>query len=299
MPRDWEAVLSTWSRPPSDTEDERCANAERMVKEAIRNAPSIAARNIRVFTHGSYRNGTNVKQESDVDVGVCLLDTLYDDYTFGEGLSRADTGITPSFYTAGQFKEELGNALIARFGFSGVTRGRKVWTVRENTYRVHADVAPTFELRCYRRVPGGFTYESGTRLTTDDGRMIDNWPEQHATTAISKNERTGMRFKKLVRIVKRLRDEMTDEGQLPVTSVPSFLIESLLWNAPDDDFRFDTLHTSVRAVVARVASGTGADASCGNWVEINERKYLFRPQQTWTRVQANVFLLEAYARLGE
>ena len=298
MSRDWPSILATWSGPPSDTEDERCANAERMVKEAIRNDPVLAARTIRVYTHGSYRNNTNVKRESDVDVGVCLLDTFYDDYSFAAGLSRADTGVTPSTYTAAQFMNELGAALYAQFGGGGVTRGGKVWAVRENTYRVHADVAPTFELRRYQRLTtGGYSYESGTRLLTDDGRTIDNWPEQHAANGIAKNQITGMRFKKHVRILKRLRDEMASSGRLSAP-IPSCLIESLLWNAADSTFAHVDLMGSTLALLNELAVTTAGDETSRQLGEINERKYLFGQHQTWTRAQTNASLWAAYAYLA-
>lgn len=55
MARDWESDFKTWSKPPTATEDERCSNAESVVRNAIRSYVGFATRSIEVFAHGSYR----------------------------------------------------------------------------------------------------------------------------------------------------------------------------------------------------------------------------------------------------
>jgi hypothetical protein len=142
-------------------------------------------------------------------------------------------------------------------------------------------------------------YESGTRLVTDNGRTIDSWPEQHYANGVFKNDRTGGRFKKGIRIVKCLRDEMIERGRLSSASMPSFLIESLLWNAPDSDFMGTTFFDTVGIVLGRLSANTSADATCADWAEINERKYLFHTTQSWSRAQAWAFLNSAYGYLYE
>ena len=300
MPRDWNAVFGTWAKPASDTEEERCGNAERMVKDATRAWPALRARSIRVFTHGSYRNNTNVRQESDVDICVCLMDVLFDEYAYAPGLSRMHTGIVASDYSFSAFKQEVGNALTNVFGRNSVNRGRKVWAVRENTYRVSADVAPTFEQRRYYWLrDGAFTYASGTKLLTDDGRAIENWPDQHAANLTAKNERTARQFKKIVRITKRLRDEMDTHGIAGAADVPSCLIEGLLWNAHDDHFVQRTLLESARAVLQEVAVHTSPAATCAHWTEVSGMKPLFGPNQTWSQASAHAFALAAFYWIGQ
>ncbi|HEV2147722.1 MAG TPA: nucleotidyltransferase domain-containing protein [Longimicrobiaceae bacterium] len=109
MARDWEALLRSWSKPPSETEQTKCENAERMIREAVRSSPTLKSRTIEVFTQGSYRNNTNVRLDSDVDICVRCMDVLFDDYSMSGGLSREQTGITPASYTYSQYKDELGS----------------------------------------------------------------------------------------------------------------------------------------------------------------------------------------------
>jgi hypothetical protein len=56
MARDWAATFDSWSKPVSDTENEKCERAERMIRDAIARSDALKRRSIRVFTQGSYRN---------------------------------------------------------------------------------------------------------------------------------------------------------------------------------------------------------------------------------------------------
>ena len=38
--KDWETIFNNWKNPPSDTEEQKCTNAEGMIRDAIRNNPN-------------------------------------------------------------------------------------------------------------------------------------------------------------------------------------------------------------------------------------------------------------------
>ena len=169
MTRDWESVFSTWAKGPGASEQERCDNAVRAVRTAIEASEKLKRRNIQVFLQGSYRNHTNVRQESDVDVGVLCFETFFHDLP--DGFTREDFRIEPATYKYAQYKNEVGEALASHFGPRSVTRGNKAFDIRENTYRVDADVIACFEHRRYS--PDG-SYESGVQLVSDRGDPITN-----------------------------------------------------------------------------------------------------------------------------
>jgi len=104
MTRDWESDFRAWSKPPTATEDERCSNAESVVRNAIRSYVEFATRNIEVFAQGSYRNGTNVRADSDVDVCVRCMDVCY--YALPDGVTSADVGLVDATYTYTAFKND-------------------------------------------------------------------------------------------------------------------------------------------------------------------------------------------------
>ena len=142
-------------------------------------------------------------------------------------------------YTFSQFKNELEAALVAHFGRAAVTRGNKALTVRENTYHVEADVAPFFEFRKYWK---DGTFRAGVELVSDKGERVENYPERlldywPATPLHYENgAATGQRFKGIVRILKKLSNEMDDAGHKAAKSVPGYLLECLSWNVPNDKF---------------------------------------------------------------
>jgi len=293
--RDWESVFSTWAQGPSKTEQEKAANAERQIRQAIQDSPALQNRDIKVFTQGSYRNRVNVRRDSDVDVGVLCFDTYFPEYGDDNIKAQARQFFIPATYTYGQFKDELQQALTTRFGSSQVTRGDKAFQIDENTYRVNADVAAFFE---HRRFYSAANYHSGVEMRTDKGRSIINWPEQHYENGVSKNSSTSKRYKRVVRILTPLRNEMANEGISAAEPIPSFLIECLVWNAPESAFGGYDYRSMVRAVIANVFNNTIDDARCREWGEVSELKYLFRPSQPWSRAQAHAFLGAAWDFIG-
>lgn len=258
---------------------------------------------MKVFPQGSYRNRVNVRQDSDVDVGVMCHDFFLPRYPAGK--SGVDFRISAGSYSFGQFKNDLEEALVAFFGQAAVRRGNKAFDIRENPYHVEADVAPLFELRQYFDSGG---YRCGVALLPDNGGRIENFPERllaswpatplHYENGVSKNNATGRGYKGVARIVKKLRNVMEDEGIAAARPVPGFLIECLTWNAPDACFSRATWDARLQAVLLHLWSNTKDDASCKDWCEVNGIKYLFHSTQPWTRQRAHDFLDAAWSYVG-
>lgn len=293
MARDWESTFRSWAKPPGKTEQEKCQNAERAIRNAMKGSSSLSNRSIEVFSKGSYRNRTNVRLDSDVDICILCSDTFF--FNLPDGMTRDDFGIPPATYQYSQYKNDVEESLVSHFDRDAVTRGNKAFEVHENTYRVDADVVPCFEYRWYRT---DGTYLKGTMFLTDDGRSIGNWPLQNYNNGVAKNDATGRRFKDLVRILKRLRNEMADKGHEIADSMPSYLIECLVWNVPDKGFGHDTYTNDVRYVLAYLFNNTRNNESCKEWCEINDIKYLFHISQPWIHQQANTFFYVAWNYIG-
>ena len=80
--------------------------------------------------------------------------------------------------------------------------------------------------------------------------------------------------------------------------IASCLIESLVWNVPDEDFNQDNYREDVRCVLAHVFNNTRKVEDCSEWGEVSELKYLFRSSQPWTRDQAHQFISAAWEYIG-
>jgi hypothetical protein len=290
----WSDKFSTWAQAPSESEQEKCENAERIIRKAIEASPALRNRNVVVFPQGSYRNRTNVRQDSDVDICVMCRDSIF--FDLPDGMTAADFGITtPAPYPYAEFKNDVGAALTSYLGRAAVTRGGKAFDVHENSYRVDADVIACFEMRRYRR---DRTYNEGTSFVPDSGSRIENWPQQHYDNGVAKNETTKRAFKAGVRILKNLRNEMADAGVAEAQPIPSYLMECLMWNVPNEGFTHDIYGADLRYAFILLFNSTKTDEACREWGEINGMKYLFRAVQPWTREQANRFIVAAWNHVG-
>jgi hypothetical protein len=294
----WEETFEAWAKPPGITEETKCENAERAVRRAIEASAKLQRNSIKVFTQGSYRNRTNVRIESDVDICVLCTNIYFTDFSMTEGLTDASVGLVDCPYSYAEFRNDVGDALRAQFGASFVTRGNKAFDVHENTYRVDADVVVCFTNRRYQKNAGGVGFIEGAELRPDKGGRITNWPEQSYQHGVQKNEATFRRFKAVVRILKRLRNYMSEKGVAVAADFPSFLIECLVWNVPNEGLTHSSLTADLRFALAHIFNDTLAFEKCGEWGEINELKYLFRAAQPWTLAQAHIFASAAWDFLG-
>ena len=294
MSDNWENKFTSWANPPSQTELAKGDNAISVIRKAIDASPPFDNRNIKVIVQGSYRNRTNVRADSDVDICVLCRDSIF--FALPEGMSASDFGIdTPADYSYTQYKNELENALVGYLGRDAVVRGSKAFDIHENTYRMAADVVACFEYRLYNT---DNSYREGTSFVPDNGYRIVNWPEQNYNNGITKNDNTGRRFKAIVRILKCLRNEMAESTEYKSKTIPSYLIECLLWNAQNKDFGNTTYTEDVRQTIIDLYNNMKSTDTCKEWGEINDIKYLFRPGQPWTLQQANDFIVAVWSYVG-
>lgn len=291
--RDWEAQFKEWAKPPSKTEQDRCDNAVSAIRHAIVASDKLHVRNVSVFTHGSYRNNTNIRKDSDVDIGILCTDTLLND--FPPSMNRNDFGLSPATYQYEQYKNEVEEALVNYFGRAAVKRGNKAFDVHETSSHVEADVAAFFEHRRYRK---DSTYLKGVALLTDkEKKRIINWPEQHYKNGTQKNTDTGARFKSIVRVLKSLSNEITEKG-IKSGDIPGFLIECLVWNVSNDKFQHSTYTADVRAALVFLFNNTMTQEACKEWGEVSELIYLFHLGQKWTWQQAHAFTSAVWNHVG-
>ncbi|HBJ86963.1 MAG TPA: nucleotidyltransferase [Verrucomicrobiales bacterium] len=295
----YEDTFISWSRGPSETEAAKCVNAETAVRKAIEAASDLQDLDISVFAQGSYRSRTNVRLNSDVDICIRYNGSFYSDYP--AGTTKETFGNVAGTLPFSHFKNMVQTALENRFGKEGVTRGSKAFDIHANSYRIDADVVPTFEHRRYtgRSNPDGTPhYYSGVAFQPDNGALVKNWPKHVYDNGVSRNTETGRSYKRVVRIMKRLRDKMQAERVTEAAGISSFLIECLVFNAPVVIFDHDDYTGIIRDLIINVWQATKTPETCSDWVEISRLKYLFRNTQPWTHAQAHAFLQAAWNHIG-
>lgn len=292
-----EEELKRWTNPPSETEDEKLQNAERMVKDAINSDEKLCSMNITIFCQGSYANNTNIRLDSDIDVNVCYTDAFY--YDLPEGYGKDYFGLGNScHYSFSEYKNDVEKNLVAKFGRQNVMRKNKCITVKENTYRAEIDVVPTWKHRWYHN---NKSYSDGVVLFSDnDFSKIINYPLQHIKNGKEKNENTLRRFKSLVRIFKKINVKMEEDGYYNDQNITSFLLESVVWNCPNSVFvNYNTWQERLKEAIIYIYNNTTEDATkWKEWGEVSDLLYLFHSQRKWSRDTVNRHVIQMWNYMG-
>ena len=285
-----EETLNNWRKPPSNSEADKLTNAERMVKDCINEDDILQDMKIRIFGQGSYANDTNIRLNSDIDINVQYADGFY--YDLPASGTPSDFGLNnPSPYSAPAFKNHVQNALVNKFG-SDVKRKNKCIVIEGNTYRVGADVVPTWK---YRRYSHDKTFVEGICFFADSGEKVINFPIQHIENGKIKNSRTQRRFKRLTRIFKRIQAKVIEDGESVNQTITSFLLECLVWNVPDWIFNnYDTWTDRLKKSIVFLYGNTEEDKDCKDWVEVSGLLYLFHSGRKWSRADVNAYLLNLW-----
>ena len=304
---DWNSRFEHWQRPASDSEEQKIQRAARMVRNALAKNAWLMAEGVTVHTQGSYHNNTNVRLDSDMDLRIVHpgIKVQYDpnvhietanqvlSYTFnGRSLSSLNTCM----------RAEVVAALGGDFGVRSVddTGSRAIHVKALPGSRADVDVVPAFVLHHLLWIEAARQYRT-TRgvgiLSKDACAWTFNFPELHTENGVAKRARTKQRFKRCVRILKRLRNEMVEAGVRAAEPIPSYLIECLAYRVDDafytddSDDHFNRSYWIIRSL-QELAADPGWLAGA---TEINDVKGLFGSWQGWTTAQVVAFLAAARA----
>ena len=298
---DWEDWLRKSAAPPSDHEDAKRKRTEDEIRDALRSYAALKGRPYRVYAKGSYANNTNVRLNYDVDIAVEYYGYFYSDLVFdlqGQSKDVVDVVDSDDPYERADFQRDILDALETAFGGSAITEGRIAYHVRNNKTTLPADVVPCWEYRRYERIVNGVPYyEQGAVVFPKGGARTENYSQQQLDNGVAKNLRTGRRYKRMVRALKRLQSRLVANGILD-EELPSYLVECLVYNVPDGDFQHDTYKADIRAVLAHLFNETLANGAADDFVEVSELKYLFRGDRSWTISQAHEVANAAWDELG-
>jgi hypothetical protein len=179
--------------------------AEGTLRAALSQSPLFNARPYEIFAQGSRVNGTALELGSDIDLVLML---------------KAGTG--------GDWEAFRDEALAALSMSYVVRQGRRCVNV-DNPDSLFAEMVDILVVTEYH-----FGDEQGVFFRDLQGRPIVNFPKRHRYNGDAKDLRTGGQFKRAVRSVKRLRRLAEQERVIALGAAPSYLLECLLYNVPDD-----------------------------------------------------------------
>jgi hypothetical protein len=289
-----ESQLDTWSHQGSVTQSSGTYNTIKSVLEA--STTPYSSKNFSVFLQGSYGNDTNIYAESDVDIVIRLDNCFRSDLSeLTEGEKDAyESAFSDAAYTEVDFKRDVLATLTAQYG-SAVRAGDKAIAIDASGARRKADVIVAIQYRRY--VTFRSTYDSefveGICFWNDKGKLIANYPKQHSANLTAKHQSSLARLKPLVRVFKNMRSRMVGDGMLEAGSAPSYYIEGLLYNVPNDK-----LDASYQDCVLNTLNWYRTEAAKEDLVCANEQYYLLRDghDTCWNQSSCDQFI-EAAVKL--
>jgi hypothetical protein len=232
-----ETQLETWSHQGSITQSSNTYNSIRNVLLA-KGTPYVS-KNVECFLQGSYGNDTNIWAESDVDVVIELQDCFNSDLDAlnSDAKTAYDKHYPNATYTHVEFKRDVLKVLSDQYG-SEVKVGKKAVQIAPNGSRRKADVIVATAFRRYHTYVSAASqrYTEGISFYTSGNIRIDNYPKQHRENLVAKHKSTNSWFKPMVRVLKNMRSKLVADGMLTSGTAPSYYIEGLLYNVPDEKF---------------------------------------------------------------
>lgn len=259
-----ESQLQTWSHQGAVAQSRDTYAA---VKRALESPDSsYSGRAYTVFLQGSYANDTNVYAESDVDI-VIRADAFfqYDISSINQTSQNAfHAAYENATYTYTNFKSDVTMHLLNKFN-SSVSVGRKAIKIRGHGNRRNCDVLVSGGFRHYNRFEclSDQNYLSGIDFYTQDNRRIVNFPRQHSENCTRKHQLTNQTFKGAVRVVKNMRNHLVSHNMLGHGVAPSYFIESLLYNVPNEIYN-KNLQSTIIDGIAWVYNSDKAQLTCAN-----------------------------------
>ena len=289
-----EEQLQNWSKPLSETENARCSATVASITKVLKDK---FGSKVDIFLQGSYKNSTNVRQDSDVDIVVCYQDAFFPEIS---SLSPQDKALHKAYYSTSeykfsQFKNDVEQVLRNNFS-SSVERKNKCIRVNKNSYRVNADVIACF---VHKRFSGATTVSvEGIELVSDDGNRVRSFPKQHYENGVEKNKNTDQVYKSIVRTIKNCRNHLIDNNHIDDKAMPSFFLECLVWNVPHPHFKNYTHKEKVNDVLKKLYADMSVVETAHEYAEVSDLLWLFKGQSARTHEQAKTFLEKVYVLIN-
>ncbi len=186
-----------------------------------------------IFLQGSYKNDTNLRQDSDVDVVVQLAVELQARVA---KVSNARLEQDKHHILACEkwrfFRKQMLEALRATYGTEAVKPGRKSLKLAKGKIPASADLVVT--IRC----GNGLAF-----YLPDEHRWVVSYPQQHYKRGLKKEKSTNNRYKRTIRMFKSARNHLVENDIIKSKTASSYFIECLLYNVPDNLFKGDFRQT--------------------------------------------------------
>ena len=186
------------------------------------------------------------------------------------------------------FKQDVLSVLKGQYG-SAVKVGDKAIAIDANGSRRKSDVIVATQFRRYRKFQSisDTHYVEGICFFNAAGERIANYPKQHSANLTAKHQAASKWLKPMARVFKNMRTRLVQDGYIKAGIAPSYYIEGLLYNVPNEKFT-----TSYQDCVANTLNWYLQEASKTDLVCANEQYYLLRDgyHTCWRQASCDAFI---------
>jgi len=269
-----ESQLQIWSHQGAVTTAKATADSIKNALDSYNNWP--AGIDFEVYLQGSYKNDTNIRGDSDVDVVVQFNSTFYSNLSEDQ---KRILGLTPASYSLSGFRADVLKALRNYYEQGEIAEGNKSIKITENNGRLPADVIVCSQYRRYKTVNSYDYIEGMCFWSRNDNRQIINYPKFHYDKGVVKHQSSSRWYKSSVRMFKNIRNSIHGD------STPSYFLECMLYNVPND--KFGTSYSDTFCNVVNWLNGADlSDFVCQNC----QLSLCGSSQEQWDTTQAGQFI---------
>lgn len=281
-----EAQLDRLCNPPPRYQTDQVIRTHERIRRALNNhipkdrlkeQYNLSGFNVNVCLQGSYKNSTNIRNSSDVDVVAEFTSVNYYDISFltPEEEARFERNRNPSQYSFALFRQAVRGALVTEFGNNLIHPDNKCIKLDAHNTYTNADIVPCFSHRLYKRYPaqGNPSYYEGIQFQTQNGDWVVNFPNQHYDSLTTRSTQTNGKIKEYIRLFKALKEALVENGRLGENVAPSYYIENLLYNVPNRFFTgtgtyHDRFVSILEVLIQDFNSRAFSDYMCANGINI-------------------------------
>lgn len=242
-----ESQLKTWSNQgatvTAKATHESIRNAINASSSPLKNRGFVEGKDYEIYLQGSYKNTTNIRGDSDVDVVIQCNRTFVGNVS---ELSFQERQIYNSCshnatYQWSNFRSDVLEALEFYFGRSNIDQNHnKSLKLKKTSGRIAADIIPCLQYRKYKNYQNAYNnsfVEGIIFYTLKENDTVINYPKLHYKNGTYKNQHlTNGYYKPVVRLFKNAKVFLIEEGISEKDLAPSYFLECLLYNVPNKHF---------------------------------------------------------------
>lgn len=242
-----ESQLKTWSNQgatvTAKATHESIRNAINASSSPLKKRGFVEGKDYEIYLQGSYKNTTNIRGDSDVDVVIQCNRTFVGNVSElpSEKQQLYHSYFESSSYKWSNFRADVLEALQLYFGWSKVDNSHnKSLKLNKTSGRIAADIVPCLQYRKYKNYWDAYnnSFTEGIIFyTLKENNTVINYPKLHYKNGAYKNQHlTNGYYKPVVRLFKNARVFLIEKGINEKYLAPSYFLECLLYNVPNQYF---------------------------------------------------------------